>query len=141
MARTIKPIASRLTCTEEMLDYLSYLSAENGSTNKDERLKMAEFIRTAMQIELTQRQRRCITEYYLNNKGEVILENDKSDLVTRVNVNYTRGYISYEQDSDDHQTCNLVYCSKPYQAILTTRINQYIVGRLHKTRSNGLHEL
>ena len=44
-------------------------------------------------------------EYYLNNKGEVILENDKSDLVTRVNVNYTRGYISYEQDSDDHQTC------------------------------------
>ncbi|MCR5635670.1 MAG: LuxR C-terminal-related transcriptional regulator [Clostridiales bacterium] len=69
MARTIKPIASRLTCTEEMLDYLSYLSAENGSTNKDERLKMVEFIKTAMQIELTQRQRRCITEYYLNNKS------------------------------------------------------------------------
>lgn len=69
MAHMIKQATGRLTCTEEMLDYLSYISAKSGATNKDERLKMAEFIRTAMQIELTQRQRRCITEYYINGKS------------------------------------------------------------------------
>ena len=69
MADKTKLSAGRLICSEEMLDYLSYLSEKGGATNRSERIKMVKFIKTAMQIELTERQRQCVTEYYINSKS------------------------------------------------------------------------
>lgn len=43
-------------------------------------------------------------KYYLNNRGEVILKYDKSDLFNGVDVNYYCGYINYRQYSDDYRT-------------------------------------
>ena len=41
-----------------------------GSTNKEERARMKEFLKKAISQELTEKQKICITEYYINGKRE-----------------------------------------------------------------------
>ncbi len=41
-----------------------------GSTNKEDRARMKEFLKRAMTQELTKKQKICITEHYINGKRE-----------------------------------------------------------------------
>ena len=58
-----------MKCKEDYLDVLSYIQSQSGGTNKRELKHMSDFIKAAMLIELTERQRKCITEYYIAHKS------------------------------------------------------------------------
>ena len=58
-----------MKCKEDYLDVLAYVQSRSGGTNEKELKHMSDFVKAAMLIEFTERQRRCITEYYMAHKS------------------------------------------------------------------------
>lgn len=55
----------RTFLTDKNSDYFSYLLYNQGSTNRPERERMKKILMRAIRYELTDRQRACLTMFYL----------------------------------------------------------------------------
>lgn len=59
--------------TNENKDYISFKTVKTGKTNSADRARMKKFLNMAIDKELTEKQKHCLTEYFFNGKRMYII--------------------------------------------------------------------
>ncbi len=94
----MKCYATEPTRLESLSQQMSYSEfCMRNTDNKPQLEKMKKHIQTAVGIELTQRQRYCITEYYINSRKMVDIAKDLNITPSVVSRHISRGIVKLKK--------------------------------------------